>query len=87
MRRLFACALLAVALSGPAGPVRADRLHLESGGVIETADWWILESVDGPEVQCLTHGAAPVPFTAATNGTMPGASRRSEIEAVEISIR
>lgn len=41
MRRLFACALLAVALSGPAGPVHADRLHLESGGVIETADWWI----------------------------------------------
>ena len=41
MRRVFVCSLLAFALGGAAAPARADRLHLESGGVIETADWWI----------------------------------------------
>jgi tetratricopeptide (TPR) repeat protein len=41
MRRLLVCSLLGVALSGPTAPVCADRLHLESGGVIETGDWWI----------------------------------------------
>ena len=41
MRRLLVCSLLGVALNGPAAPVCADRLHLESGGVIETGDWWI----------------------------------------------
>ncbi len=41
MRSLLACGLLGIALGGAAPAARADRLHLESGGVIETADWWI----------------------------------------------
>jgi len=41
MRRLLACGLLGVALGTATLPAHADRLHLESGGVIETTDWWI----------------------------------------------
>ena len=51
MRRLAVTACLAVAVWS--APARADRLHLEGGGVIESDHWWIegdtlhVESKDG----------------------------------------
>ena len=39
MTRLLVCGVLV--LGAALVPVRADRLHLESGGVIDTGNWWI----------------------------------------------
>jgi hypothetical protein len=41
MNRVLACGLLVLAVGTADTPARADRLHLESGGVIDTGNWWI----------------------------------------------
>jgi len=87
MSRPLACAFLALVLGVSAAPVFADRLHLESGGVIETADWWIEDDkilyrssagiVGIPRSMVLRVEPAPLVEPAAAPGSRPAAASRT----------